>query len=86
MIVERWKQHSYETLASNDDMEIMEEEVIYQGPEVKIEPSTEHEVWEIRTLKNKKSPGEDNISAELINHGGKKLWEEIHALIELIWT
>jgi hypothetical protein len=32
--VERWKQHSYETLASNDDMEIREEEVIYQGLEV----------------------------------------------------
>jgi hypothetical protein len=24
------------------------------------------------------SPGEDNISAELIKHGDKKLWEEIH--------
>jgi hypothetical protein len=35
------------------------------------------------TLKNEKSPGEDSISAELINHGDKKLCEEIYALIEL---
>ena len=45
------------------------------------------EVWEIiRTLKNNKSPGEGNISAELIKYGDKKLWEEIRALIEVVWT
>jgi hypothetical protein len=43
--------------------------------------------WEIkRTLKNNKSPGEDNISAQLIKYGDKKLWEEIHTLIEIIWA
>ena len=33
-----------------------------------------YEAWEIiRILKNNKSPGDDNISAELIKHGGKKV-------------
>jgi hypothetical protein len=44
------------------------------------------EVWEVmRTLKNNnKSPGEDNISAELTRYRHKKLWKDIHALIEVI--
>jgi hypothetical protein len=37
-------------------------------------------------LKNSKAPGEDNISAELIKYGDKKLLEAIHELTEVIWT
>jgi hypothetical protein len=80
---ERWKHCFYETLTICDDVEIREE-VIYQGPEEQIEPPTNDEVWEIiRTLKNNKSPGADSTSAELIKNVEKKLWEDIHALIEL---
>ena len=58
-----------------------------QRSEEQSENPTEDEVWEIiRTLKNSKSPGEGIISAELIKYGDKKLREEIHALIEVIWT
>jgi hypothetical protein len=40
------------------------EAVIYQEPKQKIEPPRRDEVWEgMRTIKNNKSPGEDNISA-----------------------
>jgi hypothetical protein len=61
------------------------EEVIYQGPEEQIEPITKYEVWEvIRTLKTSKPPGLDNVSAEIINYDFKKLWEVIHALVEVI--
>jgi hypothetical protein len=68
------------------DMEIREE-VIYQGHEQQIEPTRKDEVWELmRTLNNTKSPEEDNISAELTKYRYKKLWEEIHALIEVIWA
>jgi len=43
--------------------------------------------WETkRTLKNNKSLGEDDISAQLIKYGDKKLREEIHALIEVTWA
>ena len=60
-----------------------------EGPEQKIEPPRKDEVWDgMRTIKNNKSPGEDNISAELkLNrYRHKKLWNEIHALIEEIWA
>lgn len=36
-------------------------------------------------LKVDKSWGEDN-RAEHIKHGDKNLWEEIHALIKIIWA
>jgi hypothetical protein len=39
-----------------------------------------------KNINHNKSLGEGNISAELIKCGDKKLWEEIHALIEVIWT
>ena len=38
------------------------EAVIDQGPEQQIEPPRKDEAWEVM---NNKSPGEDNISAEL---------------------
>jgi len=79
---ERREHYFYKTLNIHD-VEIREV-VIYQGPEEQIEPLTKDEVWEIlRTLKNNKSPGADSISAELIKNVDKKLWEDIHALIDL---
>ena len=75
----------YETFNSKDNVKIRE--VIYQGPEEQTESPTKDEVWEIiRTLENNKSQREDSISAELIKHEDKKLWEEIHPLIEVIWA
>jgi len=38
----------------------------------------------MRISENNKSPGEDIVSAELIKYGGKKLWEEIRTLFEVI--
>jgi hypothetical protein len=80
LIMGRWKQYFYETINVKDDVEIMEE-VIYL-PEGRIDPPAKDEAYEIiRILKNNKSPGEENISAEFIKYGDKKYWEEIHALI-----
>jgi hypothetical protein len=63
------------------------EAVIYEGSEQQIEPPREDEVWEvIRTLKNNRSPGEDNISAELTRYRHQKLWKEILTLKEVIWA
>ena len=39
----------------------------------------------IKSLKNRNSPGEDNIINELIKYGGTPLWEEITRLILLIF-
>jgi hypothetical protein len=69
--MERWRRYFHETLNIKNDVEIREE-IIYQGPEGQIEPNTRDEAWEIiRTLTNNNSPGEDNISAELIKNGEK---------------
>lgn len=52
------------------------EETIYQVLNEQTEPPTKDEVREIiRILKNNKSPGEDNIRAELIKNGDKKKHE-----------
>jgi hypothetical protein len=37
-------------------------------------------------LKRYKSPGSDQIPAEMIQAGGKTLWSEIHKLINSIWN
>jgi hypothetical protein len=52
-----------------------------------LNPPRKDEVWEVmRTLKNNKPPGEDNISAELLRYRHQKLWKEINALKEVIWA
>jgi hypothetical protein len=50
LMLEKWKQHFYDTLNNKDDMQIREK-VICQGPEVQIELPTKDKVWEIMTLK-----------------------------------
>jgi hypothetical protein len=37
-------------------------------------------------LRRYKSPGSDQILAELIQLGGEILWSEIHKLINYIWN
>jgi hypothetical protein len=39
----------------------------------------------IANFKRYKSPGSDQIPAELIQAGGEILWSEIHKLINYIW-
>jgi hypothetical protein len=39
----------------------------------------------IQKLKNTKALGEDNITAELIEYGGKAVTEAVCKLITLIW-
>ena len=70
-IAKRWGQYCAELYNHNavKDMEIIDEDA---GGEERQEESillSEVEAF-IRDLKAKKSPGEDNISAELVQHGG----------------
>jgi hypothetical protein len=66
LIMERWKQYFYETLNIKNDVQIREE-AMYRALNEQIRPPTKEDVREIiRTLKKNKSPGEDNISAQLI--------------------
>jgi hypothetical protein len=50
------------------------------------EPSLVEVEIAIGKLKSYKSPGTDNISAELIKAGGEGLQSEIHRLISCIWN
>jgi hypothetical protein len=50
------------------------------------EPSLVEVEIAIGKLKSYKSPGTDNIPAELIKAGGQKLYSEIHRLICCIWN
>jgi hypothetical protein len=50
------------------------------------EPSTSEVEVAIGKLKSYKSPGVDQIPAELIQAGGEKLRSEIHKLIKLLWN
>ena len=49
------------------------------------EPSEIEVEMSIKKLKNFKSPGIDNIPAELIKAGGTALTKELHRLINAIW-
>jgi len=48
------------------------------------EPSVIEMEMSVNRLKNFKSPGIDNIPAELIKSGGKALIKELHKLISVI--
>jgi hypothetical protein len=50
------------------------------------EPSMSEIEVAIRKLKRYKSPGADQIPAELIQAGGETLHSEIHKLIKSIWS
>jgi hypothetical protein len=69
----------------------IEEDEINELPElVEDSDSEEHPTIEkvrnsLRTLKNNKTPGADNIPAELLKYGGNKVIKSIHDLATLVW-
>ena len=62
------------------------EEINYFGPENNImAPTLQDTLGVIRNLNNNRVPGEDSITWELIKYEGRKLWNRIHQLIQIIW-
>src|SRR5262249_49506368 len=58
-----------------------------QNAEPMIETPTYEEVTEaIHKLKPNKSPGDDNIPAELIKAAGPDLWHRLHQIINRVWN
>jgi hypothetical protein len=50
------------------------------------EPSAFEVEMAIEKLKRHKSPGTDQIPAELVKAGGRIIWSEIYQLIICIWN
>jgi hypothetical protein len=83
-IVNRWKNFFSELLNVHDTGDIRQ--IKMHTAELLVpEPSLDEVELAIGKLKSYKSPGIDQIPAELIKAGGKGLHMRIHKLIQLIW-
>ncbi|KAK3882552.1 hypothetical protein Pcinc_013084 [Petrolisthes cinctipes] len=61
-------------------------DVLEGDAEINDNPPTEHEVeTSIKSLKNKKSPGWDNITAEVLKAGGRYMVEMLQCLFKKVW-
>lgn len=84
-----WRDYFDELLNGiEDEMNIEEETEIHRRDQEEEEqrPPTVEEIQEIiRKLKNDKSPGSDQITAEMFKYGGIKLEQQIQKLIKEIW-
>jgi hypothetical protein len=83
-ILNRWKNYS-ELLNVHNVSDVRQIEVQRAEPLVPGPSRLEVEIA-IATLKKYKSPGSDQIPAELIQAGGEMLLSAIHKLINSIWN
>jgi hypothetical protein len=84
-ILNRWENYFYELLNVHGAGGIRQTEIHTAEPFVP-EPSASDVEVAIGKLKRFKSPGVDQIPAELIQAGGGTLRSEIHKLVKLIWN
>jgi hypothetical protein len=81
--VNSWKNYYSQLLNVHDVSDVRQREVHMVEPLV---PSRLEDEIAIAKLKKYKSPGSDEILAELIEAGGKILLSEIHKLINSVWN
>jgi hypothetical protein len=63
-------------------MRLLNDETAFFGPELHIPEPTVMEMYgAIRRMKNNRAPGQDAITAELIQERGRCLWKGIYQLI-----
>jgi len=98
-VLERWEEHFKELLNKEVEDERMERDETYvesvrgrkkgkrrkEEEEPNINPPARWEVEYHIQKENNKAPGEDNIAAELITHGGEALVDAMYKLIRTIW-
>lgn len=86
-VAQRFQEYFEEILHSDiDNNELREPTIEMSGHIEELETPTREEIAEIiRKQKNGKSPGENEINAELIKYGGDLVTEQVHQLIEKIW-
>ena len=84
-VLEVWATYFKELLNPKVNM-TTSEGITYFGPETNIvEPTLQETLGVIRNLKNKRGPGEDSITSELIKYEGRKSWNRIHQLMKTVW-
>jgi hypothetical protein len=84
-ILNRWKNYFCQLFNVHGAGGVRQTEILTAQPFVP-EPSASEVEVAIEKLKRYKSPGVDQIPAELIQAGGETLHSEIHMLIKLIWN
>ena len=85
-IVARWRTYSYFSQLFNvHGVKDVGQAEIHTAEQLVPEPSASEVELAIDKLKNHKSPGIDQILAELIKEGGRTICLEIHKLIISIW-
>jgi hypothetical protein len=84
-ILNRWKNYICQLLNMHGVGGVRQTEMHTAEPFVPEPVVSEVEVA-VGKLKRYKSPGVDQIPAELIQEGGETLLSEIHDLIKLIWN
>jgi hypothetical protein len=84
-ILNRWKNYFCQLLNIHGVGGVRQTEMHTAEPYLPDPNASEAEVA-IGKLKRYKSPGVDQIPAEIIQAGGKTLRSEIHKLIKLIWN
>src|SRR5215469_9436271 len=84
-IMARWRNYFSQLLNVNEDNDVRQAEIHTVEPLVP-EPSAFEVELAIAKLKNHKSPGIDQIPAELIKAGGRTICCAIHKLIISIWN
>ena len=80
-----WRNYFSQLLYLHGAKEVRQEEIHTAEPLV-LEPSSFQVEVATEKLKNHKSPGTDQIPAELIKAGGRTIRCEIHKLIISIWN
>ena len=84
-IMARWTNYFSQLLNVHEDNEVRQAEINTVKPLVP-EPSAFEVELAIGKLKNHKSPGIDQIPAELIKAGGRTICCAVHKLIISIWN
>jgi len=86
----RWKEHFHEVLnrpEPENPAEInMEQEGVHEL-EIDVTPPTKDEIrCTIKTIKNGKAPGIDNITAELLKADIETATDQIHKITSIVWN
>ena len=84
-VIRRWEEHFCELL-NRPEPESLTNWLPIQTAEIQVLPPTREEIKvAVKSLKNNKAPGNDNLPAELFKNGGEALINQLEILIHEIW-